>query len=133
MCTVFVHLPKCFNAIFRFWFRLGIFTFICMLGVFFSALPFASCCCCCCSHSTIPRSCSILFHPCNYRIAAIHLFHFMLCVCVFVCVFGFSPFEELCVQMSFDLATSFSHRNHKNTLYDSLFTARMFVFVMQLV
>lgn len=68
MCTIFVHLPKCCNAIFRFWFRLGIFTFISLL-VFFSLSPLYYL-----FHSFHP------FPSCNYRIAAIHLFRFILCV-----------------------------------------------------
>lgn len=74
MCTIFVHLPKCFNAIFRFWFRLGICFFFlsphrslslsCSLLFLFSILPVCIC------FSFYP------FPSCNYWIAAIHLFLF---------------------------------------------------------
>lgn len=41
MCTIFVHLPKCFNAIFRFWFRFGKFVFF-FLSLFLALFLFAT-------------------------------------------------------------------------------------------
>lgn len=95
MCTIFVHLPKCFNAIFRFWFRFGKFVFFfsfsfsCAISICYW---FHFCC------SFYP------FSTCNYWIAAIHLLLFLR----YIRLDAVPIPSELRFHISFDLATSFS-------------------------
>lgn len=93
MCTIFLHLPKCFNAIFRSWFRLGI--------LFFLYYYFSLC---------------ISFRFILFPLAITELLQF-------ICFFFFCVYGLTLTQPHSHIFSTLPHHSHchlANTLYDSI-------------